>query len=162
MGVKSVRRIVTGRTNSGSTGNDFIIEDSTSLMESSMSFSSPVNEDLEAFGTQSTSDNVGQMLCEPKTATNSVKRKKLTYSNVINLMKPYAEMVSSASLLKQDALMKGFQGLYLAAMMVMSNNCLCVENTITDHVCAFKSGNSKILPGNRKCPPESLVRVCPH
>jgi len=81
--------------------------------------------------------------------------KKLTYGNVINLMKPFAELVSCASISTQESLMKGFQGLYSAATMGMSNNSLCIDTTLHDHLRAFQSSMNDRQKDNRKRPPEA-------
>jgi len=81
---------------------------------------------------------------------------QITFGNVIKMMKPYTEMVASASIFDQTELMKGFQGLYSAAMMSKSNGEMSLENTLSQHLGAFNNSIGNVETNNRKRPPEEL------
>jgi len=118
IGVKTVRRIVNESLLSGPTNDEFGNEEPILDSLVSPGFNADVDNvaqssilkvhgDAETFGESSTFESVGT-----NRQTDLGSKKKLTYGNVINLMKPYAELVSCASISTQDSLMKGFQGLY--------------------------------------------------
>lgn len=94
--------------------------------------------------------------CDPKP-------KKMSYVAVVNLMKPFAELVSTTTIANQGVLVSGFNDLVTAATLGLSGACHLLQTCMSDHLVAFSTNTGSLkgwkVNGAQPMSSQLIIRV---